>query len=281
MNLPKGYLSPSSVARWESCQMKYYKMDVLGEHFMPSRALETKKKNHRVILEEDLGYKIRHGSNRADSELSEIYRAEMEQIKPLLAEDPTETEPVEKYVETEVKYFDQIIKETRPFRQGTIPVEVEKKLQFDIGGVPIVGFLDLIANETICNRIQDLKREGQASQKGLAGKNRQLVTYAIGTGLTDVGLVQIVENKKPTVNLDNGEVTPQEIQRVTQQYQGVANEIETAMRTGLFRPVDHGDKRKAWICSFKWCGAWSSHARDFVTGENVSCPWGERSQVKV
>lgn len=280
--LPKGYLSHSALDRFESCRMKYFLMDVQGHSFWPVRRLERNKTDHKVVLKEDLGYKIQTGHNRADSELSEIYRTDIEQLLPLFREDRTDETPADKYAEDSVKYFDRILMRTKDFRHAVKPAEVEQEVLGEIGGIPIKGFPDLIADETINNRIWDWKRLGSGSvTKGLAGKDRQMVTYSILKEIPDVGRAQVVENKEPKLELDEGQVTKEEVNRVTLQYQSAAADIETCVKTGLFAPVNHGDKRKAWVCSREWCGAWPADARDFRTGESVACPFGERSEVRV
>jgi hypothetical protein len=282
MELPRKHLSPSQANAWEMCQVRWSKVYLGNETFAPSRGLEVKKKNHKIILEDDLGYKIKTGSNRADSELSEIYRSDMEQLIPVLKEDPNDATPVDKFIEDEVVFFDKILTETKAFRHATVPVEVEgggQNINFTFGGVPISVRPDLVSDETIFHRLHDLKREGQSSPKGLAAKNRQLITGAAAKGLHDVQLIQVVENKKPTLNLDPGQIAPQEFERVKLEYQAIESEILHAMQTGIFRPVDRGNKRTAWVCSKAWCGAWPSNAKDMKTGANVSCKWGERSEV--
>lgn len=251
-----------------------------GAKSPPDFALESKKLTHEIILEDDLGYKIQHKANRANSELAEIHRAKIEsKVMPLAKEDPNLETPADKAVEEETRYFGSILTETESFRREVEPVAVEQSLQFDIGGVPVSCRLDLISDEVFSQRVEDLKRQGAAPPIGSAATSRQLVTYAIGTKIPHVGLVAVVENKKPKIVRDTGEVSPGEIGRVTRQYQVAAAQISRAMETGDFMPVDHGDKQKAWICSAKYCGAWRIGARAWNTGELIECPFGERSRV--
>jgi hypothetical protein len=286
MNLPRGHLSPSQLSAWDLCHYRYaiFNTDLVvtgGARAKPDFTLEAKKTTHVVVLERDLGQKIMSGINLANSELSEMYRSIMEEhALPVAREDENLEMPAQKAVEEEIKYFDTILDATKEFRHATKPLEVEKSLSGHIGGVPVEARLDLVADEAICTRVEDLKRQGQAPPAGSAAKNRQLATYAALTGIPDVGLVAVVENKKPVVKREQGQVTPQEIKRLESQYQAAAFEIENAVKAGVFAPVDHGDPRKAWVCTARFCGAWKVGSKDARTGTNISCPWGERSEVR-
>lgn len=280
----KSHLSPSALGAWDRCEMAYKIFRVEGAVSPPDAVLAVKQLNHRVLLEDDLAYKQLTQHNRANKELSELYRVGIETNIPLFKEDPNLEGPVEKFAQDTVTYFDQILTATEPFRRETIPLEVERQLDFEFGGIPIESRLDLIsANESAGSgkRVEDLKVQGQAPPEGSAAKSRQLVTYAAGTNIADVGLVAVVENKKPVVKIERGIVTPGEIDRVKTQFQLAAWQIENAIRMDAFSPVDHSDKSRAWICSARFCGAWKSDAKDVKTGRTIACPFGERSQVSV
>jgi PD-(D/E)XK nuclease superfamily len=282
MNLgPKGHLSPTGLNAWERCQIQFRIFRIEGFKSPPDFALTKKIKTHEVVLERDLGQKIKSGVNLADSELSEMYRAGMEESAQILRDDPNLTTPVEKAIEEEVPYFDKILKATRPWREQVTPLAVEKPIQGEIGGVPVSMRMDLVADEGILERVRDLKRQGRGPMKGSAIKNRQLVSYAAAGGYFDVALDVVVENKTPTMTLDEGQITPGEVERVKLQYQAAADQIDNALRKDIWAPVDHGDQRKAWVCSADFCGAWRLDAKDWVTGKNIACPYGQRAQESV
>lgn len=283
--LPTGHLSPSQLDAFTRCGKQYEFTRVLGYRRRPDFFLEVHRQTHETILEFDMRYKAEHGKNRGDSELSEHYRGKLEEQLPLLKEaHDLEGKTAEKAIEEEVSYFDKIIPATRPFRSSTVPARtvegvarIEERLEFSMGSVPVVAYLDLVADRTVFDQVLDLKRRGKSPRSGLAGKSRQLATYAQGTGLPDVGLRTIVENVRPTVHEDDGEITPGEIQRVTSQYEDAATRISQ----GLFAPVDHGNPMLSWICDQKWCGFWASNATDWLTGKPAGCPYGEKSRVMV
>jgi hypothetical protein len=149
-----------------------------------------------------------------------------------------------------------------------------------LGGIPLVGYYDLKADEKVNDRILDLKRQGSAT-KGGSGKSRQMATYAIGTGIADVGLVQIVENVVPRIETDEGQITQGLVERTKTQYQVIAAQIDHAIEKDIWLPVDTSDNRKSWVCTAKFCGAFRIGAKDFRTGRDISCPYGERASVAV
>jgi CRISPR/Cas system-associated exonuclease Cas4 (RecB family) len=285
LNLPKGHLSPSQLSSFEKCPKQYEIFTVNGARRPPDFFLEAHRQTHDTILEFDLRYKAEHGKNRGDSELSEHYRAKMEESLPLLREaHDLEGKTAEKAVEEEVAYFDKIITASRPFRAATVPAKspegvarIEERLEFNMGSVPVVAYLDLVADREIFDQVLDLKRRGKTPRAGLAAKSVQLATYSAGTGLSDVGLRTIVENVKPVIHVDDGTMTQGRIARVVTKYEDTAHRISS----GLFPPVDDGDPMKEWICSAKWCGAWSKDSTDWLSGKSIACEFGQRAAESV
>lgn len=279
MNLPKGHLSPSQMNAWEMCEVRYRIFNVEGAKSPPDFVLHAKQKTHWALLEKDLAQKIESHANLANSDISEIYRAEMESGGMEAAkEDPNlEGEP-QKAVEAEVTYFDKIILATEKWRKATNPMEVEKSLSGNIGGVPVECRIDLVHEEPIGVRVEDLKRQGGSPAD--PSKSQQLTTYSILTDLDDVALSVIKENKTPTFESVPGIISKGQKSRTIKRYQDTAEKIMWAMEKDRWTPVDHGDTRKSWICTAKFCGAWKRDARDWVSGRIIACPWGERSQVQ-
>jgi len=68
---------------------------------------------------------------------------------------------------------------------------------------------------------------------------------------------------------------------VQAQYQGIAGEITDAIEKDRWVPVDTTDQRKAWVCTAQYCGAWRIGSKDWKTGRDIGCPYGERAQAKV
>ncbi len=288
IKLPKGHISPSQVDSWERCQYNWgiFSAEMLG--FEPKRApdkfLIVRKETHKTILEYDLAYKIQTGFNRGDTELHEHFQSNLEARLPEIREDPLMTGiNCEDEIFKEIKYFKSIIAAPTfdKYRKEVKPIAVEKRLEGEIGGIPILGYLDLWRDCEIYERIDDLKRYDKMVREGTASNSRQLSTYSILTGVREVALPVIVENKAPLLKVDEGTITEQFIERTKFQYEVIGEQMEHALQTGKFLPVNKGDKNKGWFCDAKWCGAWRADAKDWITGKNISCPWGERNAVSV
>jgi len=274
MHLPKGHLSPSQVDAYHRCGEQYRIFTVEGNRRRPDFGLIYHSATHEALLEHDLAYKVQTGHNRANIEIQEFYRATMEGKLGEIREDPNLDKPAEKAVEEEVAYFDKITKATEQWRKDTKPLEVEKSLSFNVGTVPVEVRLDLIEDETICSRVSDLKRKG--AKPGDPAKSLQLATYSIGTGISDVGYRTVVENKSPTLERADGLIGPGMIARTVEQYEKTADMISK----GIFMPVIT-TKATEWICSKKFCAAFAKDAKDWMTGRDIACPYGERAVVSI
>lgn len=279
--LPKGHLSPSQLNAWERCQVQYRIFNVENAKSPPDCALEVKLQTHDTIIEGDLAQKIKTGENLPDSHLTEMFLAGLETRVEGMEADPNRKEPVEKIVASEAAYFAKIATFTGPWRRGVKPKAAELEYKGQIGEIPISARLDLIVDEGVNDRVQDLKRQGRAPSKGSAQNSRQLATYAILSGIADVGLVGIVENAIPKVEMDNGQISQGLVERVKAQYEGIAGEITDALEKDRWVPVDTTDQRKAWVCTANYCGAWRIGSKDWRTGRDISCEYGERAQKKV
>jgi hypothetical protein len=278
MKLPKGHLSHSQVNAWERCQWQFKLFTIEGAKSPPDFALEMKRSTHDVILEGDLRYKLEKGANLSNIELSEQYRSTIEQKAGLLKEDPNFEGSLEKALEVEAKYFDGLLSASEPWRRKTKPIAIEEKIEVTLGGIPIEGRIDLIANEEIWDRIVDVKRMNKRPSK-TPERARQLVTYSAAKGIAAVGYAALIENVRPLCEEFPGEVTEGHIARVSAQYEAAAEQISHAMETGKFIPVDTGDPQKGWPCTAQYCGAWKIGSKDWATGRDIACPFGERAVV--
>lgn len=278
--LPKGHLSHSQVSQFERCGCQYEIFTIGGARTPPDFVLETKLATHRIILEDDLAEKITTGHNKSNVELSESYRAGFEKKAGELKEDPNLEGPLQKAIEVECAYFDKLLGVSEPWRKSVKPLSVEESFKVDIGGIPVEGRIDLIMDEEIWDRIVDLKRVGKQPSK-TPERSRQLVTYAMAKDINSVGIAALVENVRPMFTPVVGEVTDGLKERVTRQYQAAAEQISLAAEKGIFAPVDVGDQQKAWVCTAQYCGSWRIGSKDWITGRDISCRYGERSTAQV
>lgn len=262
--LPKGHLSATQVGDLRLCGLRYKIFTAEGHVSPPDFALEVKRKTHESLLDFDLQHKVDTGKNREPEEVVEYFDRSLRSA----AEEIEEKGDAGK----ETDYFQKIVNETRPFQEAVNPVSIEKEFNIDVGGVPVTGRIDIVNTDNVL----DYKRRAQAYPKGYAAKSLQMVTYAVAERKYDVGTMTIVETARPRLEPDLGHVQEGDISRVVETYQKTAEMVSA----GIFLPVDKGNKHTAWVCSAKYCGAWRRDAKDWKTGADISCPYGERSEVR-
>lgn len=232
------------------------------------------RQTHNTILEYGLGLRLAEGRYRTTQELVDYHKASLKRQSLEIQKARLRTRTVEEVINDEAEYFTKILSGNGIENLlNASPVAIEKRISCEIGGVPVVFQLDLIAKVKDADEIWDLKRLGRKPQLGLASESTQLTTEAIGTGVNKVSLVSIVETLKPYVVSDPGLITEGQKERVAAIYFDAAK----AISSGVFPPVDKSDPRRKWKCSYMHCPYWDKEARDQVTGANISCKFGERS----
>lgn len=275
MNLPKGHLSPSQVSSWLRCP-KQYEIFQLNGHIAPPGIASLPMYKGRFFdkaMEAELRAKLGGSPPMADEELLQVYMDTLHADEDIVQIHDLD---IGKLVDSEAAVVPKLFRAARPWRERVEPIAVQAKVEIDFGGVPFVGYLDLMENE----RITDVKRTSSKSVRrytpDTAANSIQLVPYAVATGRPQVAWLPVVEQKFPTANLQEAYLVSANVARVEAIYNMVAENISA----GRFPPVDKsgGD---AWVCSARWCGAWSKDARDYLTNQDISCPFGQKSSVSV
>lgn len=86
--------------------------------------------------------------------------------------------PNDKIKDDYIKCIIHCLQTLEPFKEE---VEIEKELDFEIGGIPIVGYVDcIVKNNDGTIDIYDYKTSSLYSKKNLEEKSLQLILYAIG-----------------------------------------------------------------------------------------------------
>lgn len=275
MNLPKGYLSPTDVNGYLLCPRRTLIFGIERHIAPPGIALITGRHFHKTI-ERDLRFKILNGALIDDEELLQLHMDELQRDDELCSMPLDDLGGLGKVIDSEAKVVPKLLRAARPWRQRVDPVDVEGEIKVELGGVPILGYYDVRESK----RITDIKRTKPQSARrytaDTAANSIQLVPYAVATSCSEVAWLPVIESARPSADPVQATITPANVDRVTTIYQSVAEGISA----GLFPPVDKSSGN-AWVCAEKWCGAWRSDAKDWLTGVNVSCPFGERASVSV
>lgn len=277
-------LSPSSVGTWLRCQEQFRIFQEEGHISPPEIALETAKKTHDVILVKDLGSVVRGEARPRENDLLEMYLHSLDvpEVREAPDIDTPDVGGFRKLYDAEAKAMQGFLAASRWWRDRVRPVSVERRLEFQMGAVDVLGFLDLEEP----GKVTDLKRRGAKSKAFTpeqTATSLQLIPYAVATGATDVGYVTLKEGDTERTAKEfllkrvvEAPVTEGAIARVTTIYERVAEAIETGVRVPVDKAGPYG-----WACQARYCGAWRADARDWVTNEAIACPYGELARVTV
>lgn len=135
------------------------------------------------------------------------------------------------------------------------PDMVEEWVELEIGGVPVVGVVDLTTKKKghthWANHVWDYKTSSRAKTQKDADNSLQLDLYSIITKKQESGLITFVKSANPYVATVRAHRTPQQLAWATQVIQSVWKSIQL----DAF-PLARIDGQ-AWWCSEKFCGWWS------------------------
>lgn len=138
--------------------------------------------------------------------------------------------------------------------------DIQKRTQKDIGGVEVVGIVDLIITSKVGPWITDTKLKGKKPSESEVERSIQLTTYSLLEEVPRTSLL-VVNSKGQTNVVKAPPKLPSDYDRITNFYQNTLVNIEK----GVAVPAPPG----AWWCSDKWCGYWER------------CPFGAAGRVGV
>ncbi len=150
------------------------------------------------------------------------------------------------------------------------PVAVQKKIEAPVGGMPMLGFIDLVRKTPSGNIVSDNKMTGKKPMELTAASSMQLAYYAEAEGTDHVELVHTIKYKRGAeVFVQPHFVTPAQRKELHRTVRYVARQIETKMYPQI-SPEQHNTEN-AFPCSAKWCGYWSI-CRGAKSGEPLPIP---------
>jgi CRISPR/Cas system-associated exonuclease Cas4 (RecB family) len=145
---------------------------------------------------------------------------------------------------------------------------IEKKFEITVGGVPMLGYIDLIdtnspvafseeelalmakygrvAPEELRSAVVDFKFKSKSMAQSEVDGSLQMTLYSLATGIYAIRFDQLLKTKKPTVKRAAAVRTKQDhlwLQRVVR-------DVADAISKGVFPPTDP----TSWSCNAKWCG---------------------------
>lgn len=251
--LPKGYLSVSQVQMYLKCGIQYYFAYILGIKSPPNIALATGSSGHEA-LEANFKFKA-VDENHQDMPTADVVDAFStaydKNIKNVPAKQRPKTE-VGSNKDRTIKLIEHHQKVMAPKLTPVDENSIEYEFKEVIGGVPMLGFVDL----KIPTGIVDHKFVGKAKSVYEANDDLQLTLYSRVEGGTPMFncLVKSKQLKSGnwseprTVLVPGKKRTQQQIDWFEQTLQYVAE----AISSGTFIPANPTD----WWCSDKFCGFW-------------------------
>lgn len=244
--LPKGYLSPSAVELYLTCPQAFYLQYVEKKDSLTAPPLVEGGVLHSV-LEASNHHQVDHGDPLPEQEMVERWDDGFSAEKGKIADWGEEKEDV---IRERSRVF--ISRYRAHYAKGITPAghdAIEKKVEGEIGGVPVVGYVDVISNffrDT--PDIVDYKTGKSAKTEGEAESSIQMGVYAHLTGYMSVKYVSFVKTKEPKIQAVRAIRTERSLQRTANVVRGVAE----AVTKGAFPFTDPG----SWKCSIRYCGVW-------------------------
>lgn len=248
LTLPVGHLSPSALDTYLKCPMVYYWRYVEGRKDPPGIAMVNGSAGH-MGLEINNRHKKKTGEDLPTKTVVEAYADTLS----------------DKWVEVEDKEGltkDGVIKTTSPAianymeedAPSILPVGVEQPFQIDVQGLPVRGFIDIVAES---GWVSDYKfpksRRSPYLKQDTAEASIQLATYGRAMGTEKVGyhLMLPVEHLKTKTN-------PGECRRITTKFTPAKWLEAEEMYLSVARAISAGAfplcPPNSWNCSPKFCG---------------------------
>ena len=139
------------------------------------------------------------------------------------------------------------------------PLAVQKEVKVDVGGVPMLGYIDLVRDAGGSHRIvSDYKFTGRSPSQGAAAASMQLAFYADAEGDPSghVDLIALVRTKQPKVVTDSHFVTEEDKASMRRMVRQVAAGI-AAKRYPLASSENEWGNGPSSFCNPTRCGYWT------------------------
>ncbi len=241
-DLPGGYLSASRINKYLTCPESFRRTYVEGKRFVPKARMAQGSTVHRLV-ELTLLEVMETGSLPAIEEV-------LDQSGGAFAACFSEVEDLEETSATEWEALSQDLYKIwyKTVAPGIKPLGVEERIEANIAGAKVIGFIDLIDGANNRKTVVDLKVVGRAKREADAKNSVQLGVYSIATGIRNVGFDSLVKTAIPSVKIVRTSFSEGEILWMEE----IVRSTAEAICAGIF-PKASPD---TWVCSAKWCDHW-------------------------
>lgn len=245
------FLRPSGLSSFLMCP-KAYQLERDAVPLGTSRSIATLEGTaiHRVMQEINERYLATQGIYPKAEEMVEFYSQVLgnllTQNSYLFSSEQHMAEEVVVIAKRAAYYIPHYL---RYYAPQITPVEVEKEVQGTIGGIKVVGHIDLIRKDEDGNLvIVDYKTGKQAKSEGTLDSDLQMGAYAILTGIHQVEYISFVKTKEPKIDRIRLTRTPHSLRRVVGSVQSISEMIDK----GIFPYADP----TSWKCTSIQCQVW-------------------------
>jgi hypothetical protein len=266
--LPLPYLSVSQVEMYLKCPMSFYHRYIKGEKKPPGIALVQGTTVHKALEE---GYKhviVNHALPGLDFVL-DTYSGELDKnLKDEVVWDAKDEDGEETAASDPGKLKDQGVHLLKLWHKNklpnTKPRAVEKSFVTSLGGIPVVGRIDMIDRVTaaldpasmddvdmhpLLDAVVDHKVVGKTYARQLVDNKIQMSLYAHATGVPTARYDLYVKSKVPKITEMLTNRDAREVRWAVHTFVEVAK----AISKGVF-PMCAPDM---FMCNPKWCGYYS------------------------
>jgi len=248
-HLPRGYLSPSQVNSFMLCPQAWYLQYVEKQPSLTSLPAISGQTMHSV-LEEDNHHVVDAGEHMSLVDTLEVWSDEWDKRQEDLT-DKADRDKKDVHVVQAGHWMDQYLTKYEELDDLTprSKQDIERKVEGEVGGVPIRGIVDLVSSsgKTEFVEVVDYKT-GKRKNPHELETGVQMGIYASILDVPSVRYETFVNNKTPVIQTIQAHRTKRSIAKVERVVTGVS----TAISKGSF-PFCAPD---SWKCNQKYCGVW-------------------------
>jgi RecB family exonuclease len=244
-SLPTGYLSASQINKYLSCPKQYEQEYVLGLRSSGGSVASTTGSCVHLLVENNLKKFIAGVPELSDITLATLSDTTLADMFKEVGDLEGESEMF--WVSEAQKLFKTWYKE---LGHSIVPLKSEFKIEKEIAGVPIVGYVDYTDIQKGYEQICDLKVVSKSKSESDAKNSVQLAIYALALDNPNVRFDSVVKTKVPKTSQVEYTFSKSELGYFTD----LIGEVATNISLGRFPMTDPTN----WVCTEKWCSAYKN-----------------------
>lgn len=237
-DLPSGHLSASAVSMYQRCPRQFEFRYVHGIKSPPSVALVEGLAHHDWLRVHNQGRVRSQERLRGDEAMdlfTDFWRAgKGEASDHSMAADRDVPARAQRLIDAYLRGPDQKLE----------PTSAEEKVQLVLGGVPVLGFIDVMTEDAVL----DYKVVGKKKSKSDVENSLQMAIYAAAKPRAKrVGMMSFV---KPSAKIVTEEA------RVNKAMVSWAGEVVASVAGAVKASAFPCCAPDSWVCSERFCGYW-------------------------